>query len=95
MSENLKLQISVLIKNTIIILSYVVLGIIFNKWWIALFSIFFLSTINEGNLNKLQENTEDVLTDELDDELDFEIAETSNANLDNYRTREREKEKDD
>ena len=49
MSENLKLQIAVLIKNTISLTLWVVLAIIFNKWWIALFSILFLTPAEKEN----------------------------------------------
>ena len=51
MSEHLKLQIAVLIKNTISLTLWVVLAIAFNKWWIALFSILFL-TFFEKEHNK-------------------------------------------
>lgn len=49
MSENLKLQIAVLIKNTISLTLWVVLAIAFNKWWIALFSILFLTFVKKNN----------------------------------------------
>lgn len=49
MSENLKLQIAVLIKNTISLTLWVVLAITFNKWWIALFSILFLTSVEKEN----------------------------------------------
>lgn len=49
MNERLKLQIAVLIKNTISLALWVVLAIAFNKWWIALFSILFLTFIEEKN----------------------------------------------
>ena len=49
MSENLKLQIAVLIKNTISLTLWVVLATIFNKWWIALFSILFLTSVKKQN----------------------------------------------
>lgn len=47
MSEHLKLQIAVLIKNTISLALWVVLAIAFNKWWIALFSILFLTFVEK------------------------------------------------
>ena len=49
MSENLKLQIAVLIKNTISLALWVVMAIAFNKWWIALFSILFLTFAEKEN----------------------------------------------
>lgn len=49
MSENLKLQIAVLIKNTISLTLWVVLAIAFNKWWLALFSILFLTFDKKEN----------------------------------------------
>lgn len=45
MSENLKLQIAILIENTICLTLWVVLAITFNKWWIVFFSILFFDTI--------------------------------------------------
>ena len=47
MNENLKLQIAVLIKNTISLTLWIVLAIAFNKWWIALFSILFLTSVEK------------------------------------------------
>ena len=47
MSEHLKLQIAVFIKNTISLTLWVVLAIAFNKWWIALFSILFLTSVEK------------------------------------------------
>lgn len=49
MSEHLKLQIAVLIKNTISLTLWVVMAIAFNKWWIALFSILFLTFVKKEN----------------------------------------------
>lgn len=53
MSENLILMIAVLLKNIIVTISFVVLAIVFNTWWISLFSLLFLTTIEkiekEGN----------------------------------------------
>lgn len=45
MSENLKLQIAVLISNIINLSLWVILAIVFNKWWIVFFSIFFFDDI--------------------------------------------------
>lgn len=47
MSENLILMIAVLLKNTIVTISFVVLAIVFNTWWISLFSLLFLTTIEK------------------------------------------------
>lgn len=47
MSEELKLEISVIISNTIRIIAFIVLAIIFDKWWIALFSALFLNSIKQ------------------------------------------------
>ena len=58
MSEHLKLQIAVLIKNTISLALWVVMAIAFNKWWIALFSILFLTSVEkEKNKEELNDNT--------------------------------------
>ena len=58
MSENLKLQIAVLIKHTISLALWVVLAIAFNKWWIALFSILFLTSVEkEKNKEGLNDKT--------------------------------------
>ena len=51
MSENLKLQIAVLIKNTICLALWITLAIISNKWWVALFSLLFI-TVSENEKNK-------------------------------------------
>ena len=58
MSENLKVQIAVLIKNTISLALWVVMAIAFNKWWIALFSILFLTSVEkEKNKEGLNDKT--------------------------------------
>lgn len=50
MRENLKLQIAVLIKNTICLALWIALAIICNKWWVALFSLLFITFIeNKDN----------------------------------------------
>lgn len=49
MSEHLKLQIAIFIKNTISLALFVVLAITFNKWWIVFFSILFLNFDEEEN----------------------------------------------
>lgn len=58
MSENLILMIAVLLKNIIVTISFVVLAIVFNTWWISLFSLLFLTTIEkiEKESNKDVEN---------------------------------------
>jgi len=43
MSEDLKLTIAVLIKNTITLIVFSVLAIIFQKWWIVLISVLFFT----------------------------------------------------
>lgn len=59
MSENLKLQIAVLIKNTICLALWITLAIIFNKWWVALFSLLFITVIeNKENRNYRGEKIE-------------------------------------
>jgi len=42
MSEQLKQNILIAIVNTVRISLFVVLAIVFGKWWISLFSILFL-----------------------------------------------------
>ena len=49
MSEHLKLQIAILIENTICLTLWVVLAITFNKWWIVFFSILFLTSVEKEN----------------------------------------------
>lgn len=49
MSEDLKLQIAVLIKNCITLICFSVIAIIFNKWWIVLFTAIFLTSVTEKN----------------------------------------------
>ncbi len=43
MSEDLKLEIAVLIKNIITLIVFSILAIIFQKWWIVLISVLFFS----------------------------------------------------
>ena len=58
MSEHLKLQIAVLIKNAISLTLWVMLAIAFNKWWIALLSILFLTSVEkEKNKEGLNDKT--------------------------------------
>lgn len=35
------------IKNSVCVIAWVVLAIMFNKWWIALFAILFMSELKE------------------------------------------------
>ena len=51
MSENSKIYIAVLIKNIICLALWIVLAIVFNKWWIALFSVVSVTSI-KSNDNK-------------------------------------------
>lgn len=53
MSENLKLQIAVLITNTICLALWITIAIIFNKWWLALFSLLFITIIKDKRNNQL------------------------------------------
>lgn len=50
--ENLILYIFIWIKNIISLALWVILAITFNKWWIALFSILFLSYFEGGGSNE-------------------------------------------
>lgn len=43
MSENLKAEIAVLIKNTITLIVFSILAVIFQKWWIVLISVLFFT----------------------------------------------------
>ena len=45
MSENLMFEIVVLIKNTITLIVFSILAIIFQAWWIVLISILFFTFI--------------------------------------------------
>ena len=45
MNDN-KVIVAVLVKNVICVMCWVALAIFFNKWWIALFSILFLSRVS-------------------------------------------------
>lgn len=45
MSEHLKLQIAVLISNILNLSLWVILAIVFNKWWVVFFSMFFFDSI--------------------------------------------------
>lgn len=45
MSENLMFEIVVLIKNTITLIVFSILAIIFQTWWIVLISILFFTFI--------------------------------------------------
>ena len=41
MKDEYKLAIAIMTKNIIIVALFVTLAIVFNKWWISLFSILF------------------------------------------------------
>ena len=60
MSENLKLEIAVLIENIITLIVFSILAIIFQKWWIVLISVLFFSyTDNKKEIkNDRRKNTE-------------------------------------
>lgn len=45
MSERTKITIAVLLENTITIICFTILAIVFGKWWIALFSGLLLSSL--------------------------------------------------
>ena len=40
------------IKNSICVICWTVLAIIFNKWWIALFGVLFISSLKTVSVNK-------------------------------------------
>ena len=53
MDDNLKLMLAVLAKNLLTIICFVVLAIFFNKWWLALFSILFMTSVEKDKkINK-------------------------------------------
>nr|DAY80338.1 MAG TPA: hypothetical protein [Caudoviricetes sp.] len=60
MSENLKIEIAVLIENIITLIVFSILAIIFQKWWIVLISVLFFSyTENKKETkNDRRKNTE-------------------------------------
>lgn len=45
--EKYKQQRDVLISNTVRIMGFVLLAIVFNHWWIVLFSVLFLTYIKD------------------------------------------------
>ncbi len=47
MSEDLKLQLAVLAKNTITLICFTILSVIFNHWWIVFFAIIFITTVEK------------------------------------------------
>lgn len=47
MSEILKQQIFVMLKNTARIITFAVLGVIFNRWWIVLISPLFFVYVKD------------------------------------------------
>lgn len=48
MSDELKLVALVFAKNTAMVICFTILAIVFNHWWIVLFSAFFLSSFKSG-----------------------------------------------
>ena len=53
MSESVKLSILILSINTIRLICFVVLAVVFEKWWIVLFSaIFFSYSKKDGEKNE-------------------------------------------
>lgn len=56
MSENLKLQLAVLIKNSITLICFTVLSIIFKKWWIVFGAIIFSTFLvkDEGDEDDIE-----------------------------------------
>lgn len=46
MSEDLKLYLIVSIKNTLIVIGFIILAVVFQKWWISLFSALFWTTVS-------------------------------------------------
>lgn len=58
MSEESKMNAILLLSNTIRIIAFVVLAIVFKHWWIVLFSALFLSSWNDED-DKEDENKEE------------------------------------
>lgn len=56
MSEDLKLMIAVLIKNTIVILEFIGLAIYFNNFWLSLLSVLFMTTVEKTGGKENKEN---------------------------------------
>ena len=52
MSENLKQDIAMLLSNTVRLICFTILAIVFGKWWIVLFVIIFWSVKEEENDDK-------------------------------------------
>lgn len=48
MTDEAKVIIAVLIKNTIVLICFVALAIMFGKWWIALFSALYFTSFKES-----------------------------------------------
>lgn len=44
-----------IIKNIVAICSFTILAIFFQKWWIALFSLLFYSTVSKENKEKQED----------------------------------------
>ena len=45
MSDYTKMTIAVLVKNSVTLICFTILAIVFGKWWIALFGGLFLSNL--------------------------------------------------
>ena len=45
MTDEIKLFLLVVVKNVSALICFTILAIVFNKWWIALFSILFCSSV--------------------------------------------------
>lgn len=58
MSEESKMNAILLLSNTIRIIAFVVLAIVFKHWWIVLFSALFLSSWKDED-DKEDENKEE------------------------------------
>jgi len=58
MSEKSKMNAILLLSNTVRIIAFVVLAIVFRHWWIVLFSALFLSSWDDED-DKEDENKEE------------------------------------
>lgn len=59
MSEHSKMNAILLLSNTVRIIAFIVLAIVFNRWWIALFSALFLSSLDEEDQTDKKEDKEE------------------------------------
>ena len=51
-NRNKNSMFAVMLKNSICVICWTVLAILFNKWWIALFALLFLTSYSEQVSNK-------------------------------------------